>query len=434
MIQRFIILTLLLPYCLIAQQNVQLDEVVKEALQNNYNIKIAKNSVDRAAVNATIGQAGFLPTVDFSAGYNYSNSITKTTFYGGFPDQNNSAAASQNYNAGVNLRYTVFDGLKPVYQLKKSKIELNLSNVQYKNELQNVAYNVVQAFFVLATATQDLRIANEKYQLTLQQLNRIQIQRKYGQSSEAELLNLQSAVLADTTQIMRVQQSVRNAKRQLNRLIGQEFVDKGMLVEVDTDLDLTITYENVLKAAKQNNTAIQQANLDIERTKMDLKITNSELYPKLNTTISYGYNGNQNDVGILKSNDAVGPTINLGLTYAIYSGGALKRAQKQNKLSTRAAELNLAALQYDIEQNIKDAYARHENNMALIALERSNSVISKDNFERIKKVYELGQATYFDFQQAAFNYIQSQKKVVDAQLNAKLTEWELMYLAGKIIE
>ena len=93
----------------------------------------------------------------------------------------------------------------------------------------------------------------------------------------------------------------------------------------------------MLKAAKQNNPAIQQANLDIERTKMDLKITNSELYPKLNTTISYGYNGNQNDVGILKSNDAVGPTINLGLTYAIYSGGALKRAQKQNKLSTRAA-------------------------------------------------------------------------------------------------
>ena len=422
-----------MPFVLFAQQNIELDEVVQQAMQNNYNIKIAKNSIEVAAVNATIGQAGFLPVIDFSGGYNYSNSISKTTFYGGFPDQSNDAAASQNYNAGVNLKYTLFDGLKPVYKLKKSKIDLNISNAQYQSELQNTAFNVVQAYFNLAKSMEDFRIAAEKYQLNLEQLQRIDIQLKYGQGNEAERLNLQSTMLADSAQLLRVRVLIRNAVRQLNRLIGTEYLDEAVQLTIETDLDLSINFESILEAALQKNPAIVQANLNIESAKMDLKITNSELYPKLNTTVSYGYNGNQNDVGIVKSNDAVGPSINLGLSYALYSGGALKRAQKQNKLRIEGRELSLAMLRYETEQNVKDAYTKHENNKLLMALESSNTIISKTNFERVRKSYELGQANYFNYQQASFNYIQSQKKLIEAQYNAKLSEWELRFLAGKII-
>ncbi len=105
-----ITISLISPLILQGQEIIKLDDVVKIAIENNFNIKIARNDLDITAVNATIGNAGFLPTIDLSAGYNYSNTISKTTFNGGFPDQNNAAAASQNYNANLNLNYTLFDG------------------------------------------------------------------------------------------------------------------------------------------------------------------------------------------------------------------------------------------------------------------------------------------------------------------------------------
>ncbi len=420
------------PLYLFSQQNIQLDKVIQTSVQNNFNIKIAKNNTEITAVNATVGNAGFLPVLDFSAGYNYSNSISKTTFYGGFPDQLNSSAASQTYNALLNFKYTIFDGLKPVYRLKQSKVDLAISNTQYQQEIESTIYKVIQAYYTLAGLQEDYRIATQKFNFTKEQLKRIETKRKYGQGSEVERLNLLTTCNADSTQLLRIKLSIRQAIRQINKIIGTEDIDEDAIAEVDTELDLSLNYENVLESALKNNLSLIQANQNIERSNLDLKITRTELFPKINTTISYGYTGAQNDVGIMKSSDAVGPSINLGLSYTIYGAGAMKRAIKQNKLTILGAELNLNMLRYDIEQSIKDAFINHENNIALIPLEISNVNISKDNFERITSAYKLGQATYLDYQQAQFNYIQAQKQVISAKYNAKLSEWELRLLAGTI--
>jgi outer membrane protein len=428
----FTALVLFSPVFLFAQQIIQLDKVIQTSVQNNFNIKIAKNNIEISSVNATIGNAGFLPTLDFSAGYNYSNSISKTTFYGGFPDQLNSSASSQTYNALLNLKYTLFDGLKPVYRLKQFKVDLAISNTQYQQEIETTIYNVIQAYYSLAGLQEDYRIANQKFNFTKVQLKRIETKRKYGQGKEVERLNLLTTCNADSTQLLRIKLSMRQAVRQINKIIGTEDIDDDAIAEVDTELDLSLNYENVLESALKNNLSLIQANQNIERSNLDLKITRTELFPKLNTTISYGYTGAQNDVGIMKSSDAVGPSINLGLSYTIYGAGAMKRTVKQNKLSILGAELNLNSIRYDIEQGIKDAFTNHENNIALIPLEQSNVNISKDNFERITSAYNLGQASYLDYQQAQFNYIQAQKQVISAKYNAKLSEWELRRLAGTI--
>ena len=49
-----------------AQDVLTPQDAVKIALENNYSIKIAKNDKDIAENNSTVGNAGFLPTVDAS--------------------------------------------------------------------------------------------------------------------------------------------------------------------------------------------------------------------------------------------------------------------------------------------------------------------------------------------------------------------------------
>ncbi|BDS12535.1 TolC family protein [Aureispira anguillae] len=431
-----IIIALLLssPMLILAQETIQLDALVQTAIQNNFNIKIAKNNIEIAASNATIGAAGFLPTADLSAGYTYSNTMTNTTFSGGIPDANEPAAVSQSYNANVNVRYTIFDGLKPVYKLKKSKIEVELSNTKYQQEIEATIYNVIQAYYNLAAAQEDYRISNEKLSLTKIQLQRVETKRKYGQGSEVERLNLLTTYNSDSTQLLRLQLGIRRAVRQLNKVLGTEEVADNAIVEVNTNLDLSLNYESVKTSALKNNLMVLAAQQNIDKANLDYKITQTELYPKLNTTLSYGYNGSKNDVGIMRTNGALGPSINVGLTYNIYGAGAVKRAKTQNKINIKNQELNLDLVRYDIEQNVKDAYVNHENNIALIPIEESNVNLSKERFDRTTKAYNLGQATLLDYQQAELNYIQAQKQVITAKYNAKLSEWELRRLAGTIAQ
>ncbi len=420
------------PILMLAQAPIQLDAVVQTAIENNFNIKIAKNNVESAMTNTSIGAAGFLPTVDFSGGYTYGNNNTTTTFSGSIPDQTEGAAVSHNFNANLNLRYTIFDGLKPVYTLQKSKVEAQLSNTQYQQQIESTIYNVIQAYYNLALLQEDYKIATEKFGLTKIQLKRVETQRKYGQGSEVERLNLLTSYNSDSTQLLRLKLNMRQAVRQLNKVLGTEEVADDAIVEVDTDLDLSLNYETVKEAALKNNLTVLSAQQNIQKANLDYKITKTELYPKLNTTISYGYSGSRNDVGIVQTNDAFGPSINLGLTYNIYGAGAVKRAKIQNRLNIKNQELNLEFVQFDIEQSVKDAYSNHENNIALIPLEESNVAISKQSFDRITKVYNLGQASLLDYQRAELNYIQAQKQVITAKYNAKLSEWELRRLAGTI--
>lgn len=415
-----------------AQETIALENVIQTAVENNFNIKIAKNNVAIAATNATIGYAGFLPTVDLSAGYTYSNTMTNTTFSGGIPDQNEPAAASHNYNANLNLRYTLFDGLKPVFKLKQAKKEVEIRTTQQQQEIETTIYNVIQSYYQLAGLQEDYRIAEQKLSLTKTQLQRVENKRKYGQGSEVERLNLLTTYNSDSIQLLRLKLNMRQAIRKLNKTIGTESVADDAIVTIDTDLDLNLNYENVKEAALKNNLQVLQAQQNIDKANLDYKITKTELYPKLTTTISYGYNGSRNDVGIMRTNGALGPSINLGLTYNIYGAGAVKRAKQQNVLNIKNSELSLDMIRFDIEQSVRDAYTNHENNVALIPLEESNVAISKTSFERTEKAYNLGQASLLDYQQAQLNYIQAQKQVITAKYNAKLSEWELRRLAGTI--
>lgn len=422
------------PLLMFAQETIELDAMVKTAIENNFNLKIAKNNIEIAASNATIGAAGFLPTADFSGGYTYANSNTYTTFSGNIPDASEPAAASHNFNANLNLRYTIFDGLKPIYKLKQSKVDVALSNTQYQQEVEGTIYNVIQAYYNLAALQEDYKIASDKLDFTKIQLKRVATKRKYGQGSEVECLNLLTTYNNDSTQLLRLKLGMRQAVRQLNKVLGTEEVPDDAVVSVDTELDLSINYESVKESALKNNLMVLAAQQNIEKANLEFKITKSELFPKLKTTISYGYNGARNDIGIMRTNDAVGPSINLGLTYNIYGAGAVKRAKIQNQLNIKNQSLNLELVRYDIEQSVKDAYTNHENNVALIPLEESNVSISKESFERTTKAYNLGQASLLDYQQAEFNYIQAQKQVITAKYNAKLSEWELRRLAGTIAQ
>jgi len=60
-------------------QVLTLKECLEEGLQNNYSLRIIHNEEQISKNNATLGNAGYLPTLDFSAGYtgNLDNIETK---------------------------------------------------------------------------------------------------------------------------------------------------------------------------------------------------------------------------------------------------------------------------------------------------------------------------------------------------------------------
>ena len=89
-----------------------LPELIATGLQNNYKLKIARNEEERRANNATPANAGYLPQVSVSAGYDGGYGDVKTRQRATGVTTRQGAAVDPGLQAGVGVDWTVFAGIR----------------------------------------------------------------------------------------------------------------------------------------------------------------------------------------------------------------------------------------------------------------------------------------------------------------------------------
>ena len=148
-----------------AQQIRTLKDCLEEGLQNNYSLRIVHNEEQISKNNATLGNAGYLPTLDFSAGYtgNLDNIETKARATGEITK--NTGVYDQTVNVGLNLNWTIFDGFnisttyKQLKELERQgETNTRIAIEDFIAELTSEYYNYIQ---------QKIRLANFRYAMSL---------------------------------------------------------------------------------------------------------------------------------------------------------------------------------------------------------------------------------------------------------------------------
>jgi len=144
-----------------AQDTLTYASAIAIALENNYGIRVARNTKLIAEKNAHPGNAGLLPSVSASSGVNYSVSDINLEFTGGIPPSDSKGAKSANYNASIDAQYTLFDGLGNIYNFQKLKNTAFLSDAQARLTIENTLVAVATAYFEVARSVENLNIARQ---------------------------------------------------------------------------------------------------------------------------------------------------------------------------------------------------------------------------------------------------------------------------------
>src|SRR5438045_8585052 len=105
---------------LYAQYVLTIDEAIAAALKNNHDITLAKYDSTSAAIDNSLKRGAFLPQLNANTGIVFNNNDQRQKFNDGTERERN-GVQSNNFNAGIALNWTLFDGLRMF--ATKNKVE-----------------------------------------------------------------------------------------------------------------------------------------------------------------------------------------------------------------------------------------------------------------------------------------------------------------------
>lgn len=428
-----IVTLLLFLFCIAktnAQQSLSIEEAIKIALENNYEIKIASNDLKVDQINNAIGNAGMLPTLTANVVDNNNvQNLSQIRLDGTENSLNNAKSNSLTY--GVGLSWTVFDGMSmfarrdQLHELEKlGESELKLSILTKISDVYTTYYDLVQQQQQLAALDSTLVISNQR--LTLAE-NRFSI----GKASKLEVLNAQVDLNTDKVTLLRQKELFTNTKILLNQILARDTkIDFTVttIFKVDGDLKLN----ELTDLAQKQNPQLEAQIINKRVAELQLKQVKATRYPTIRVNTGYNFTETESSLGFTTQSSARG--LNYGFTASLnlFDGFAQHRNEKIAHLAIENAKLQIDQQNLNLETQLATAYQTYLTNLELIELEKNNETIAKQNLAITLDKFHIGTITTLEFRTAQLNYVNATVRYTNAQFQAKISEIGLKELAGKL--
>lgn len=428
---------IILSLCVLAnqsysQQVLTPDEAVEIALEHNYGIKIARNTVHVAENNKSILNSGYLPSLTGNAGAVYNSDNTDAEFSNG---QTTSlrAAESSRYNSSLNLNYTLFDGLGRRYNYKRLKEEHQLTELEARQTIETTVLQLFTVYYSVAQLTENTESLEDIIAISNDRLLRAEYQFEYGQNTKLGALNAKVDMNNDSVNLINARQQLINTKRDLNVLLGNQLNDT---FNVDTDIQFLVQLNksDLLSKTKANNVSLLQVERNININEFNIKSNKARYLPSVGLTGSYGWNKNNNNAAAFVAvSTGTGLSGAINLTWNIFDGGSTITQVRNAKINLENQKLQKEQIFIDIERQFNNSWDDYKNKLRIYYVQEDNIKTAQNNFDRTQEKFKLGQVTSIEFRQAQLNLLNAELNRNQAKYNAKLAELAILQLSGELL-
>ena len=417
-----------------AQNYYTLQSCLAVGLEQNYAIRIAQGEEQIASNNVTLGNAGFLPEIGFSAGYGFDLTHSRSVVRAD-GSRVSDHGFNQSLTAGLDVSWTIFEGLQ---------VQTNYKRLQEMERMGEIATRIAVEDFVASLAAeyynyvqQRIRLKNFLYAVSLsrERLRIVEVRYKVGNYSRLDLQQARVDFNADSSQYISQQEAVEASRIRLNELMANPDVNAPLTV-FDTMIDLRehLDWATLLDGMLQTNAALLQAERSRTLVELDLKTVQSRNYPYLRANAGYGYSLNTygSSSNSNRRRHQWGPDAGVTLGITIFDGNR-RRENLNARIAVDNAKLEEAQLEQSLRADLADFWQAYENNQKLLILERGNLGAAKENYEIARERYELGDLSGIEMREAQKSLLDAEERILVAEYNTKLCEISLMQISGKVL-
>lgn len=420
------------PMALLAQERLSLEQVIELALENNFQIKIARNNAAIQSNNAHVGNAGMLPTVDLNGGVNSSINNIQQEFLSGDANSNPSAKSNQ-YTGAAELNWTLFDGLKMFTSYKQLKSFESKGALQARLEVENTLQSVIAQYYDIVRLQENIKATEEILELSKERMDLAELRLSAGTISKVEFLQARVDWNADRSLLLELDEAYSIAQSNLNVLLSRG-METDIIPTIDTiSLKGLLEYGALKSALESNNTNLQVQETDRQIALYQLKNFKRQKWPVLNFTGGYNYAKQQSDAGFLSSSQSFGPYYGLNAQVNLFNGFRLNKQVQNAKISYENSELLRESLELNLNNELWNTYKNYSSSREIADLEQENIQSAQENLDLSFDIYKNGLLSGIDFRNVQNNLLQAKIRYVNSRFRAKLSETVLLRLSGQLL-
>ncbi len=321
-------------------------------------------------------------------------------------------------------------------------LALNTSStnrVQFELQAITVSVTVIDAYWNLVNAREQLVVAQESLQLArdLNERNIIQVQ--VGTLAPLEIVQSQAAIATREQGIISAQQAIGDAADALRLALNlpQDLYQYDILPTTPPESDtIQINLEESIKTALDNRVEVKQEHLTVDRAKITAAVTRNALLPALNFNALYNLTGGSPSFGTALSQvtafDFPGWTLSLNFAFPLQNRAA--------RAANAIAELDVDRFGRELEQEqktvineVRKAVRGIETAEKVIVAARASTGFAEKSLDAEKKRYENGMSTSFLITQIQDQLTLAKQSEVNAVVGYRTALAEYYRSIGKLM-
>ncbi len=414
-----------------SQEVLTVQQAIEFALKNNYDIQIAKNRLEITTLNNTVGNAGMLPRANITVTDNASlNHLDQKLANGTETKKDN--VVGNSINPSFNISWTLFDGLKMFATKSKLKRLEQIGELNYKDTLQTVVAQTINAYYDVVSANQQLKAVGEAIKISEERVKVAQKQFDIGTSSKVDLLQAKVDLNEQKSAAMNQKKIIEQKRADFNRILARDAETEFTVTD-----SISFNYEPKLISANEldtKNFQLQTALKNVEVAKFAKKEAFSQFFPTLVANGGYGFNRTQSTAGFSLYNQTYGLNGGFALTIPIFNGVNTINQNKIAGIQILNSQFSLEKARIQTKVNFYKALKDFTNSKEVLKLEEENIQLAGENVNIALERFRLSQSTAIELRNAQKSFEDAQTRLVSARFNAKTAETELMRLQGELVK
>ena len=406
-----------------------LKSCLEQGLLNNYSLRIVRNEEQVSKNNATLGNAGYLPTLDLSAGYKGTIDNTETKARATGETTKDNGVFDQTLDAGINLNWTIFDGFNITANYQRLKELERQGETNTRIAIEDLIANIAAEYYNYVQ--QKIRLKNFRYAVSLSKERLRIVEERYhiGNFSRLDYQQAKVDFNADSAQYMKQQELLHTSRIQLNELMANKDVDQPFIIQ-DSLINVTasLNFEELWNATLTINASLLRAEQNNTLARLDYKKVCSRDYPYVKMNGGYGYTLNKYDISANSRRSNLGLNFGVTVGFNLFDGNR-RRERKNARIAVQNARLEREQLEQADLSNLWQAY---QNNLQMLNLERQNLVAAKENHEIAMERYMLGNLSGIEMREAQKSLLDAEERILSAEYDTKLCEISLLQISGKV--